>query len=493
MPKFSFTGMPMLKILEPGQIEQIHETALSVLESCGVFFDSDEAIRILAEAGCGVDKEKKIAKFPRDLVIRCIELAPETFKLYSREGEFYTEVGGNTPNFYPGSCPANILESDGVTVRNSTIADMELIARTAEFLPQMDFVSTSVVCSEVPYELGDQYIYYTTIKNTTKPIIGGAVDIPGVWRTFELLKAIRGSEQEARKKPYTVFDICPAPPLKWSDISSANIIDCAHYEIPIDFIALPMPGAGSPATLAGSLVQHTVETLSGLVLAQVIRPGLPCAYGGAPVLFDMRTTYTPMAALEANMISCGYALMGKYYGLPTHTYAVLSDAKVVDDQAGFESAMSGLLVAQSGINIISGAGGLDVIGQQSLEKLVIDAEIIGLIKRFLRGIDVTDESLARELICQVGPGGDFLQTKHTRRWFKQEQYMPSPVLDRMDRASWESKGRVGILDRAKERLEMIRQQPVKSLDDARQNALDQALLDVAKDAGVEAKIEELMR
>jgi trimethylamine--corrinoid protein Co-methyltransferase len=484
MAKFDFAGLPPLTILKPDQIEQVHANALKILEDVGVYFDSDEAVGILADAGCTVDRDAKIVKFPSSLVLKCIELAPETIRLYDRDGELYTELGGNKVHFDPCSCPSNVLLDDGVSIRQSSVEDLKTIIKVADTLDQYDLQSGAVVCHDVPVAMDTIYANYLIMKGSKKPIIDGAIDVPGVRRTFELFKAIRGSEQAVREKPYAIFDICPAPPLKWSEISSANIIDCARLGLPIETISLPLPGAGSPVTLAGSIVQHTAETLSGLVLAQVIHPGLPFSYGGAPVLFDMRTTTTPMAALEANMISCGYALMGKYYGLPTHTYATLSDAKVVDYQAGYETAMSGLLCALSGFNMISGAGGLDYVAEFSIEKLVMDAEVIGMIKRLLRGIEFNEETLAQALIYEIGPGGDFLKSKHTRKWFKREQYMPSPVVDRQDRANWDAAGQVGIYQRAKEQLAAIRQQPGRPLDTDRSRALDQALMDVAAEAGV---------
>lgn len=482
--KYSFESMPQLRLLKNHEIEQIHEEALKILEKSGVFFDSKEALDILEEAGCSVDFERQIARIPRVLVEKSIASTPGTLKLYDREGAFYSELGGNNVNFYPGSCPKNILENDGISVRPSTSADMRLIAKVAQNLQQIDFVSTSVVCNDAPMELGDQYIYYNVIKNSTKPIIGGAVDIPGVARTFELLKAIRGSEKEAREKPYTVFDICPASPLRWSDISSQNIIDCARMDIPIEFISAIIVGIGSPVTLAGSILQHTAETLSGITLAQIIKPGIPIVYGGAPCVFNMRTMYSPMAALESNMITCGYALMGKYYGLPTHTYAALSDSKVIDYQAGSESTRSALLVAQAGVNNISGAGGLDIIGQQSVEKLVMDADVIGMVKHFIKGISVTEDSLACELINEIGPGGEFLGTEHTMRWFRQEHYIDSKVLDCNERAKWERDGKISIFDRAKAQIEIIKQQPDCPLDAKRSQDLDQAFLNVCEDAQV---------
>jgi trimethylamine--corrinoid protein Co-methyltransferase len=484
MAKFSFENRPQLSLLTDSEVKRIHKEALEILEHVGVFYNSREALDALAMAGCRVDQKNRIVRFPPSLIKRCIESAPERFNLYDREGKFYAELGGDRVLFNPCSTTVNVLAGDNRSVRNSTIEDMKLIVKATDCLSQIDLASTAVVCSEIPVEMGDTYIYYLIMKGTSKPFVGGAVDMDGVRRSHALIKALFGSDEAVREKPYCIFDVCPSPPLTWSEIGARNIMDCARLGLPVEVIPLPLPGSGSPVTLAGSILQHTAESLSGLVLTQVVREGCPFVYGGAPVLFDMRTATPSMSAMEAVMISCGYALMGRYYGLPTHTYAAQSDAKVVDYQAGYEAGMSALMAAQAGINMVSGAGGLDYVAEFSAEKLLMDAEVIGFIKRYLAGVKVTPQTLARELIASRGPGGDFLQTRHTREWFKREQYIPGPIVDRQERVTWEAGGQVSIFDRAKCQLDRIRSHPGHPLDPRRSKALDRAMLAIARDVGV---------
>lgn len=485
MNKFTFNNFPTLRMLDDNAIEEIHESALDILENCGIYFNCEEALSILKDAGCIVNFDTQIARIPRDLVIKCVETTPDSVKLYDRDGNFYRELKGNASNFYPGSCPKNMLDRDGITVRPALAEDMRNIAKIAEYTPQYNFVSASVVCNEAPFEIGDTYIYYNVMNNSTKPIMGGGVDVPGTYRTFEMIKALRESEKDTREKPYTIFDICPAPPLKWSEISSHNIIDCANLDIPICLISVPMAGVGSPVSIAGSILQHTAETLSGIVLAQVIKPGLPMVYGGAPCTFDMRTTYTPMSALESTMITTGYSLMGKYYGMPTHTYAALSDSKVVDYQAGSETMRSALGVTMAGVNNIAGAGGLNVIAEQCLEKLVIDAQEIAMVQRFARGICVDTETLALDLIKKVGPGGDFLGEEHTFRLFREEHCIVNDIVQKQERSHWERDGKRTILQRAGEEVDRILALPDKHLDQKHLKAVKQVFSDICKDAGHE--------
>lgn len=484
MGKFTFESLPQLKILSNSQIEQVHENAIRVLENVGIVFAYDEALDILEDAGCIIDRETKRVKFHKALIEKCIETAPNSFDLYDRDGNCYCRFGDSQSRFNPGSCSGLILAEDGITVRPSTVADLKLISKVTQHLPQIDFISSSVVCEEAPGDLGSQYLYYTEMKNSKKPIIGGATDTMGVPRTFKLLEAVLGNEKNVMEKPYTIFDICVTSPMTWSHIGARNIIDCARRNIPIELISAHISGATGPITIAGSILQHTVELLSGLALAQLVRPGIPVVYGGAPCIFNMRTMYTPMVAMESNMITAGYALMGKYYGLPTHTYAALSDSKEIDYQAGSETARSGFIALQLGIDNISGLGGLNVIAEMSVEKLIMDADYVGTLKHFAKGVNFSEETLANELICKVGPAGNYMKEKHTLKWFKKEHNYDNLVMNYQERASWRKDGGKSILEKAREEVAKIKELPGTPLTDMQTERLDKAFIEVCLEAGL---------
>ncbi len=485
MSKFSFDNLPQLQIINHDQIKVIHENALEILESSGVRFEYPKALEILGGAGCQVDFDTMTVKIPRTIVENSVKTAPETFSLYDREGNFYCEFGDGQPRFNPGSSSVLVLDKDGTTSRSSTAMDLIAITKVAQAMPQIDFVSSSVVAEEAPLQLGSQLIYLTEIKHSTKPIIGGAVDEAGPKRTFELLKAVRGSEQEVQNKPYTIFDICSVSPLSYSHIGASNIIDCAELDIPIELICASIAGATAPVSLAGALLQHTVEILAGVVLSQVVKPGTPVVYGGAPCTFNMKTTYTPMNSMEGDMIRGGYGVMGKYYGLPTHTYAALSDAKAIDYQAGFESGRSALMATQAGFDNMSGAGGLNVIAEMSPEKLVMDAEMIGLIKHYKKGMSMSSESLAKDIICKVGPGGSFLSERHTLKHFRQEYNYDCDVMNFQDRPAWMKQGAPDMMTKAHDKVEAILKDNSHYIDPEREAALDQAFVKICLEAGIE--------
>jgi trimethylamine--corrinoid protein Co-methyltransferase len=271
----------------------------------------------------------------------------------------------------------------------------------------------------------------------------------------DLLVAVAGSAEALAEKPLAVFDVCPSPPLLWSEITCQNLIDCARTGVPAELVSMPLAGATGPATLAGSVVQHAAENLSGLTIHQLAKAGSPIVWGGSPAAFDMRTGTTPMGAIETMMIDCAYAQVGKYLDLPTHAYMGMSDAKIVDGQAGLESGIGTIMAALAGVNMVSGAGMMDFESCFSLEKLVIDHEIIGMARRLIQGIDCSEVPLATAIIQQVGHKGNFLATRHTRQWFQKELFMPSTVIDRDTRQAWEGKGARDATQRAHERVEEL--------------------------------------
>ncbi|MGA7905956.1 MAG: trimethylamine methyltransferase family protein, partial [Candidatus Sulfotelmatobacter sp.] len=209
----------------------------------------------------------------------------------------------------------------------------------------------------------------------------------------------------------------------------------ARAGVPAEIVAMPLAGGTAPVTLAGSITQHAAEVLAGITLHQLAGPGSPVVWGGAPAIFDMRTGGAPMGAVETAMLNMACAEVGQHLGLPTHGYLVATDSRFVDAQAGAESARSALLGALAGINMISGAGMLESLACHSVEKLVIDAESIASAYRLVRGIEVRGETLAMAMFAQTGLSGEFLKLKETRVLFRQEQHLPSAVIERNARGS----------------------------------------------------------
>lgn len=217
-----------------------------------------------------------------------------------------------------------------------------------------------------------------------------------------------------------------------------------------------MAGATSPITLYGTLIQHAAENLSGIVINQLAKPGAPVIYGGSPAIFDMRCATPPMGAIESMMIDCGYKQIGKYLGLPTHTYMGLSDSKDLDGQMGVESGIGAILAALGGINVVAGAGMLGSENCQSLEKLMIDNEICGMAWRLMKGISQRDKFETGEMLGECLKTGNFLGHLTTLRLFKEEQYIPKLFMDRTSIEAWMSqKEKRSLKEKVREDVEKV--------------------------------------
>ena len=447
------TMRPRLQFLSQDTVERIVSEAYDLLNDPGVRVHSDRALHLLAEHGAEVDFQAQVARIPADLACRAVETAPSSFHLYDADGQPVVHYGGDDVHFDPGSAAIKILDHGATQSRSPVTADFVRFVKLAHGLDALDAVATSLVCADVPQEIADLYRLYLVLLYTGKPVVTGAfaVETWGVMK--DLLVAVAGSERALAEKPTAVFDVCPSPPLLWSEITCENLMDCAQYRMPAQLVSMPLTGATGPATLLGAVVQHTAENLSGVTIHQLVNHGAPIVWGGSPAAFDMRTGTTPMGAIETMMIDCAYAEVGKHLGLPTHAYLGMSDAKIVDAQCGFESGIGAVLGALAGINMISGPGMLDFESCFSLEKLAVDAEIVGMAKRLVSGMVERETPLALDIIRQVGHAGNFLTTRHTRRWFREELFIPSPVVDRDFRRNWETKGSLDVTERAHRRVE----------------------------------------
>ncbi|MGA2965318.1 MAG: trimethylamine methyltransferase family protein [Terriglobales bacterium] len=433
---------PTIQLLSPDLIGRILREAFELLMNPGVRVGS-AVVELLQSAGVEVvvADSGEVARIPEALVRKCLASAPRDFYLYNRQGERAVHYGGDDVHFDPGSCCVQVLDPGTLEARPSETLDLVRIVQVTETLPQFAAQSTAVVCSDAPAAIGDLYRLFVVLQYSDKPVVTGSFSAAGLQGMIDLLAADSGSRDRLRQKPRAVFDVCPSPPLNWSEFGSHNLLDLARAGVPAEIVSMPLAGGTAPVTLAGSVTQHAAETLAGITLHQLAGPGSPIVWGGAPAIFDMRTGGAPMGAVETAMLNMACAEVGKHLGMPTHGYLVATDSKFVDAQAGAESARSAMLGALAGINMISGAGMIESLACHSVEKLVIDAESIASAQRLIRGIEVgggekvPSETLATAMFAQIGLSGEFLKLKETRALFRQEQHLPSPVIDRSARGS----------------------------------------------------------
>ena len=424
---------PRVQLLGPELIARILREAFELLMNPGVRV-APAAFELLRAAGAEVSDG--VAHISETLARKCLASVPRDFYLYNRRGEKSVHYGGDDVHFDPGSCCVQVLDPETLEARPSETRDLVRIVQVTETLPQFAAQSTAVVCTDAPGEIGDLYRLLIVLQHSDKPVVTGSFSAAGLHGMIDLLAADSGGADKLRQRPRAVFDVCPSPPLNWSEFGSNNLLDLARAGVPAEIVAMPLAGGTAPVTLAGSVTQHAAEALAGITLHQLAGPGSPIVWGGAPAIFDMRTGGAPMGAIETAMLNMACAEVGKHLGLPTHGYLVATDSKFVDAQAGAESARSAMLGALTGINMISGAGMIESLACHSVEKLVIDAESIASAYRLLRGVEVSadaGQTLATAMFAQTGLSGEFLKLKETRALFRKEQSLPSMVIDRSAR------------------------------------------------------------
>ncbi len=444
---------PRFELLDPGLIDRVVDEALQLLQRPGIKVEEPEAIALLVANGASADGER--VAIPEAMVRRALDTVPHQFSLFDRAGNPAARYGQGVVNFDPGSSGVQVLDPETLDTRRSQADDLARIVRVADALPAYDAVSTSVVAHDVPTEIGDLYRLFLCLVNSSKPVVTGAFTPRGSAIMIDLLAIDAGGRDALADRPRAVFDVCPSPPLTWSEFACRNVMDLARARVPAELISMPLAGVASPVTLIGSIVQHAAETLAGIVLHQLAEAGSPIVWGGAPTIVDMRSGSTPMGAIETAMIDAGYAAVGKSLGLPCHAYLGATDSKLIDAQAGYESGMTALIGGLAGIDMISGPGMLDFLLAQSPEKLVIDADMIGMVQRLLRGVATPTDTLATASFEAAGPEGRFLELQETRKLFRTEQYLPSRVFDRNSRRGWLDAGGLDAYGRAHERVEEI--------------------------------------
>jgi len=271
LAKFKFDNQPKLTYLTESQVKMMHEKALEILERAGMCFQSEAALKILEDKGCMVDYDSNIVKFKPEFIEECVQKAPETWELYDRDGNYAMTLGDGSFTFDPGSSGLNFLESDNLTARENVADDLRKIYILADALDGYGLQATSLSPSDVPADICDVYRVYLYLKNSSKPIITGAFDFDGVETIASVAAAVSGGFDVLREKPFVIYDVCPTTPLEYNDVKSQNLIDLAKLGLPVETISCPIMGTASPVTLAGSLLMHLAETLSGIALVQSVQ------------------------------------------------------------------------------------------------------------------------------------------------------------------------------------------------------------------------------
>jgi trimethylamine--corrinoid protein Co-methyltransferase len=432
------TLRPRVEVLTVDHIKGVIGDAFAVLATVGFEVDNEEGRGLLREAGADEREGRFLVK--ERAVREALASVPPSVVVYDRDGKIALDLGGERVHFDPGSAALWVLDPGTHRRRPPLTADLCHLAWVTEACRNIAAQATALVPSDVPEVMGDRWRLYVALVHSTKPVVTGTFGKDAFAVMRAMLAAVRGGEDALAERPLAIFDCCPSPPLKWSDLTCQALVDGARAGVPAELVSMPLGGATAPVTLREMIVQHCAESLSGVLIHQLARPGAPIVWGGSPAAFDMRHGTTPMGAIETMMVDVGNAQVGRHLGLPTHAYMGMSDSKVVDWQTGMESGVGAVLAALAGVNMISGPGMLDFESCQSLEKLVLDDQVCGMALRLVHGVSHDSSGEALDLIRDLVSLGGFLGHRHTREHFRRELFIPSRLIERGTYDQWEAGG-----------------------------------------------------
>lgn len=461
---------PTLQVIDDSLITRIIDEAKQILAEIGIEVRGPQLKARLLAHGLPTDQSGKRILFPSAIVDAALATAPSHFTLYDRDGNPFTEIGGDKVHFVPGSSGLKVHDHRADTIRPPTTADFVEYIRIADGLEHIAYLATAFSTDDVEAEISDAWRLYLCLTNSKRPVVSGAFTEHGVRRMAEMMMLFRRDKADLMARPLSIFTITATGNFRYSEDSSQNLFDCAEWGIPMEIVPVTLMGLIAPVTLVGAAVFHTVDTLAGIVMAQLVKPGTPVLFGGAPAAFHMGEATSPMAAVEALRLDTIYAAIGKRLDLPTQAYMALSDSKFLDAQAGAESFGSALLAGLAGVNSVSGPGLLDYVMVFSLPKLIFDNEICGQIYHFLRDVTPLADLPTMDLVRAQLAEEHMITAAHTLQHWQQQLYLPGAAYDRTNRESWEKGGSKRLWARAVAEVEerLAAYQPVET--DARLEA-----------------------
>jgi trimethylamine--corrinoid protein Co-methyltransferase len=432
-------------------VQKINHAVMTLLEKGGIKVFTSRGREYFKRAGASVDAASCIVRIPRGLIEDAIASAPHSVTLSGRDPRHDIVLEGANVYLGTGGTAINVLDIDTGARRPSTLADVRDMARLVDACDWVHFFLINVYPNDIrEAEQVDLNRFYAAISNTGKHVQGGMYGSQGLREVVDMAEMFAGGAERLRARPFVSFITLMISPFKIDDRYGDYTCYIAEKGLPVVVPTEPLAALTSPVTLAANVVMHTAETLAGVVLTQVVNRGTPVICGSVGSVADMRTLAHLSGAIERAMIHAGCSQMAQSYRIPYYSTAGMSDSKLVDCQAGYESGMGSLLVAMSGANFIHDAAGLMEFDlTASYEKVVIDNEILARTHRVLRGIEVNDDTIALDLMLEVGPGNDYLGQEHTVKYMRSE-FAPHLISDRERREKWESDGAKDTYVRAKE-------------------------------------------
>lgn len=466
---YTTQAAPRFRKLSDDQVERLHHASLEILERTGVRLFEPDALALLQKRGIKVEDGNRV-RIPPGLVEWALTVAPKRTVLCNRHGQRVIPLERQNVFFGTGSDCPNVIDLHSGERRPGRLQDIVEAATVCDALPNIDFLMSFCLASELPQETADRYQMRAMLMNSTKPILFVTTEFEGCVDAVRMAEAVAGGEEALRRNPLCACYINVTSSLRHNQEALRKLLFMTSKGLPTTYTPVVLRGASGPVTAAGAIALANAGELAGLVIAQLNREGAPVILtGGVNDMLDMRTTVDAYADPTNRVMLVELA---HRYNLPIFGLAGCSDSKVPDEQAAAEAAMSILLETLAGAQLVHDVGYLDGGMTNSIEQIVICDELIAYTKHFMQGLEINDETLALDLIDQIGPDGDYLATEHTLHNYKKDWY--PKLFERRNYSDWLAGGGKTLRQRAKDKAQRIlsSHQP-EPLPEQVQRAVDQ--------------------
>ena len=453
--------MSFATLLTQEQVERIHGASLEILEEVGLKVRYEPARQMFKQHGCTVEEEH--VKFPRVVVEKYRRMYPSAFTFYGRDPKFDKTIPQDSPVIVTASSAPDIIDPVTGAERRATSSDIAQIAHLINELPGYDVFSISTLADDAPPDQFTISRLYPALKYCLKPIRVTTTNMKDTRSVMEMTYLMAGGERAYKEHPFLTHHYCPVvSPLTMDHLSTENVMFFVKEGLPVYPTIVPNAGLTSPMSMAGTIAQGNAEFLAAATLMQMCREGTPLIYATLGTVADMRTGAYASGGIECGMLHMAYAQMAHFYNVPCGGYVGLTNSKLNDAQAGYETGMSGIAGLLAGMDMFNIGGLIDALKTFDFAKAVIDDEVALMMKRMKRGVKFDEDELAVNMIKEIGPGGSFIVNPHTVKRMKTEAIL-TKLADRDARTIWEKKGSTDIQARAMNRVREVMSKNTDSL------------------------------
>ncbi len=457
------------KIISDQEIEAIHEATLRVLSEVGIVLDHPQIREQLADAGASFNGDR--VQLPPDLVEKSIQICPKQVRIRGREGDFIT-LGDGSLHWHNLGGARDIYHPGSGELRRATLQDLCDSTRLLDALDQATTITPFFTPTDVPGELMSLAMYRYALPFTTKPLQG-----PGIQTGEEVKIAVEMANVIGPAKDVLTLSVSPVSPLTFPTDLVEAMVQIARNEITFSPLPCPTAGTTAPMSLAGALTQQNAEVLASVVIAQLIKPGLPIIYCGRLAMMEPRTGGSVWCGVEGGMASAATVQIGHRYGLPVNVYGLSTNSHTLEIQNGYERALNSILPALAGADELSGIGEMAAGVTGSLAQMVVDNDIAASVRRIIKGFEVNDHSLAVDIILDAMEGEhNYLAQRHTINYLRGGELLSNTLGVRHSFEEWEKSGRVGLAENAQAKAELIlAEHMVPPLEESQERELEKII------------------